>query len=140
MCRVGLIDRHGRGLVDDKYMVGQVRIVCGLSSGRSVYQLRLDSRKKQKQNGQLFDYFSVPFVFSIDLQERHRQIPDVGRGEQIVCDKQIVGADELFAKRGLRDMFPHTALIYSRVDRAVWEDGSTEFWTSDRYSCCKPGL
>ena len=27
------------------------------------------------------------------------------RGEQIDCDKRIVGADELFAKRELRDIF-----------------------------------
>ena len=50
-------------------------------------------------------YFLSPVLFSVDIQERHRQLPDVGRGEQIVCDKRIVGADELFAKRELRDIF-----------------------------------
>ena len=51
---------------------------------------------------QSFVYFSIPFVFSVDFQERRRQIPDVGRGEQIVCDKWILGAEELFANRELR--------------------------------------
>ena len=55
---------------------------------------------------QSFVYVLVSFVFfSDDFQERHRQIPDVGGGAQIVCDKRIVGADELLAKRELRDIF-----------------------------------
>ena len=49
--------------------------------------------------------FSRFHLFSVDFQERHRQIPDVSRGEQIVCDKRIVGAEELFANKELRDVY-----------------------------------
>ena len=135
-----MIDRQGRGLVDDKYIVGG----CGLCTtyrqvGQSINYGWIVGRHRNRVGCYLF-ISRFLLLFSIDLQERHRQIPDVGRGEQIVCDKQIVGADGLFAQRELRDIFLHRALIYNRVDRADWEDGSTEFWTSDRYSCCKQGL
>ena len=53
---------------------------------------------------QSFVIVSVPFDFLTNFQERRRQIPDVSRGEQIVCDKRIVGAEELFADRELRDL------------------------------------
>ena len=75
-----------------------------LSSGRSVYRLQLDSRRKQKRVDCRWFVSRFLLLFSVDFQERHRQIPDVGRGEQIVGDKQIVGADELFAKREPRDV------------------------------------
>ena len=88
-----MIDQ-AEGLVDDKYMVGGSRIVYDLSSGRSVYRLQLDSRKKEKQSGWLFVYFSVPFGYFLSLFKRDfDRLPDIGRDLQIVCDKQIVGAD-----------------------------------------------
>ena len=43
-------------------------------------------------------------LFSVDFQQRDRQIPDIGRGEQIVCGKRIFGAEELFANREMRDV------------------------------------
>ena len=46
---------------------------------------------------------SVCFFCSVDFQKRPDRLPDVGRDLQIVCDKQIVGADGLFANRELRD-------------------------------------
>ena len=52
-------------------------------------------------------YFRSPLLCSVVFQERHRQIPVVSRGEQIVCDKQIVGADELLAKREIRSLTGH---------------------------------
>ena len=67
--------------------------------GRLILVVRIFMRCVQS-----FVYLSVSFVFPEDFQERHRQIPDVGRGEQIVCDKRIVGADELLAERELRDI------------------------------------
>ena len=51
---------------------------------------------------QSFVMFLGSIYFLSIVQERRRQIPDVGRGEQIVCDKRIVGAEELFANRELR--------------------------------------
>ena len=43
-------------------------------------------------------YFLLMFKRDLD------RLPDVGRDLQIVCDKQIVGADGLFANRELRDV------------------------------------
>ena len=98
-----------------------------LSSGRSVYQLQLDSRKKQKQGGSCLFFSRFPFIIYVKFQERHRQTPDVNKGGQFICDKQIVGAEELRADRVPREVFPLVALIYSRVNRADWEDGISFF-------------
>ena len=68
-----------------------------------------------------------PLLFYVKFQERHRQTPDVNKGGQFICDKQIVGAEELWADRVPREVFPLVALIYSRVNRADWEDGISFF-------------
>ena len=49
-----------------------------------------------------FGNVSVPFVFCRFFKRDVDGFPDVSRGEQIVCDKQIVGAEELFVNRELR--------------------------------------
>ena len=71
--------------------------------------------------------FGFPLLFYVKFQERHRQTPDANKGGQFICDKQIVGAEELWADRVPREVLPLVALIYSRVNRADWEDGMSFF-------------
>ena len=74
-----------------------------LSSGRSVYRLQLDSRRKQKRVDSCWFVSRFLLLFLSIFKRDIDRLPDIGRDLQIVCDKQIVGADVLFDNRELRD-------------------------------------
>ena len=73
-----------------------------------------------------FVIFSFPFIFRRIFKRDVDRLPDVGRGEQIVCDKRIVGAEELFADRVLRDISFHS------TDLQSGKSGRLGRWMVDR--------
>ncbi len=95
--RIGLMFVRAEGFVVDKYMFGG----CGLYTtyrqvGQSSNYSWIVGRNRNGGYSCLF-FHRFLLLFSVDFQERHRQTPDVNKGVQIICDKQIVSAKELFA-------------------------------------------